>query len=45
MAVLEIRDAKKRFGATQALAGLSFSLVEGRLADSFHRLGRNDAAR
>ena len=31
MAVLEIREAKKRFGATQALNGLSFSLAEGEL--------------
>ena len=31
MAVLEIRDARKRFGSTQALAGLSFSLGEGEL--------------
>ena len=31
MAVLEIRDARKAFGATRALDGLSFSLGEGEL--------------
>jgi ABC-2 type transport system ATP-binding protein len=31
MAVLEIRDARKSFGATRALAGLSLSLGEGEL--------------
>jgi ABC-2 type transport system ATP-binding protein len=31
MPVLEIRDARKRFGATQALDGLSFTLGEGEL--------------
>jgi ABC-2 type transport system ATP-binding protein len=31
MAELEIRDARKRFGSTQALDGLSFSLAEGEL--------------
>ena len=30
-AVLQIRDAKKRFGATQALDGLSFTLEQGEL--------------
>jgi ABC-2 type transport system ATP-binding protein len=31
MPVLEIRDARKRFGATQALDGLTFTLGEGEL--------------
>src|SRR5689334_19036988 len=31
MAVLEIRDARKSFGVTRALAGLSLSLGEGEL--------------